>query len=365
MKRIQVIENEPKFDSKFVVPKEVIVSPETYQLSKIFNWYNENNKESNAEKWLFNYAKEKFPEDVEHIITSNFRLPICWLARQAKISVLTKSLQKRLDDTIKNNIQKVKESLTVESKSTKTVRSIQDKIASKISYFKSVIDDAIEDFIQAKYKSDFDLSKVLSVNNVSHSHIPALLSHVQNLKSDCDAALSGDQDCVEAYLEVHGKKNLNKIMTFADTLIEVLNKYRGEAKQIAKKTRKPRTVKKNPHKSVLKLRYKKSDDDYKLRSIEPVKVVGAEQLWIFNTKTRRLGVYRCSNVHGLFVKGSTIKNFDEKISIEKTIRKPEKILESTLTAGKVALRKLLEDVKAVEKKLSGRVNSDCILVRAI
>jgi len=47
------------------------------------------------------------------------------------------------------------------------------------------------------------------------------------------------------------------------------------------------------------------------------------------------------------------------------LRKPEVTLPEVLKGGKVALRNLLDGVKAVESPLTGRVNGDTILVRIL
>jgi hypothetical protein len=92
--------------------------------------------------------------------------------------------------------------------------------------------------------------------------------------------------------------------------------------------------------------------------------VGCSQLWVFNTKTRKLGVYN-SDPGGLGVKGSTLLNYDAITSKQKTLRKPEDILPEVVKSGKITLRKILPGIKAVEQELTGRINSDTILLRAI
>jgi hypothetical protein len=86
-------------------------------------------------------------------------------------------------------------------------------------------------------------------------------------------------------------------------------------------------------------------------------------LWIFNTKTRKLGRYTAKEFNTLGVKGTTITNFDEFKSIQKTVRKPEEKLKEFKAAGKVQLRKFLEDINATDTKMNGRINEDIILLK--
>jgi len=129
-------------------------------------------------------------------------------------------------------------------------------------------------------------------------------------------------------------------------------------------SRKPRRKKVvSFEKKVSKVNYKKEDTEYKLVSINPMRILGVEKLWVFNTKTRQLGVYVAKDASGLNIKGSTLEGFSEDSSISKKIRKPEAVLKTVVSGGKVALRKVLTDVKAVEQKMTGRLNKDTILIR--
>ena len=66
---------------------------------------------------------------------------------------------------------------------------------------------------------------------------------------------------------------------------------------------------------------------------------------------------------GLSVKGTTIIGFDETQSVQKTLRKPADQLKEFKKAGKVALRKFLDDIATTDTKLNGRCNPETILVK--
>jgi len=155
--------------------------------------------------------------------------------------------------------------------------------------------------------------------------------------------------------------------------IETVNAELDFIIEQAKATRKPRKPKqRSASKIVEKLKFNKADDKYSLASIDPTLIVGANELWVFNTKTRKLGKYVASNIDpkgmmrdgtGLSVKGTTIIGFDEKQSIQKTLRKPEEQLKEFKAAGKVALRKFLDEIKTTDTKLNGRCNPDTVLLK--
>jgi hypothetical protein len=136
--------------------------------------------------------------------------------------------------------------------------------------------------------------------------------------------------------------------------------------QEAKINKKPRAKKPTDKaKVVAKMKYLKQDDKLKLVSVNPQDIIGSQEVWIFNTKTRKLGKYIAAEFQELGIKGTTITGFDEHKSVQKTLRKPEEQLKEFKSAGKVALRKFLEDIKAVDIKLNGRTNEDTILLKVV
>ena len=165
------------------------------------------------------------------------------------------------------------------------------------------------------------------------------------------------------------KAELKKIITALENLLEACD-FVIESSKATRKTRKPKS--KPAAKVVEKLKYKQTDDKYKLASIDPANIVGASTLWVFNTKTRKLGKYVASEVDptgagregsGLSVKGTTITGFDEEQSVQKTVRKPDEVLKEFKSAGKVKLRKFLDEIKTTDTKLNGRINPDTILLK--
>jgi hypothetical protein len=165
------------------------------------------------------------------------------------------------------------------------------------------------------------------------------------------------------------KADIKKLRTAIETLMTELDFIIEKAKA----TRKPRKPKaRSATKVVEKLKFCKADSKYSLASVDPVSLVGANELWVFNIKTRKLGKYIASNQDpkgmnrdgtGLSVKGTTIIGFDENLSIQKTLRKPEEQLKEFKGAGKVALRKFLDEINTTDTKLNGRCNPDTVLLK--
>ena len=165
----------------------------------------------------------------------------------------------------------------------------------------------------------------------------------------------------EAYSDLkknHAKKWLQaieSIMSACDMIIDS-----------AKANRKPRAKKSvSKEKMIAKLQYKESDDKYKIVSVNPAEIVGATEVWVFNVKTRKLGKYVADDHATIQVKGTTLQFYNEKASVQKTLRKPEEQLKEFKKAGKVVLRKFMDNINAVEIKLNGRLNKDTIILKTV
>ena len=158
------------------------------------------------------------------------------------------------------------------------------------------------------------------------------------------------------------KKQLVKYENFIQTIIDDCDRYSANAN----KQRKPRKKKPNSvSKQIAKLNYKKQDDEYKIASINPSEIVGADRLYVFNSKYRKLGVYQAESHAGLSVKGSTLRGFDTSLSKCKKVRKPEEVLTKMLSGGKLAIKKQYESINSKEKDLTGRINNETILLKIV
>ena len=68
---------------------------------------------------------------------------------------------------------------------------------------------------------------------------------------------------------------------------------------------------------------------------------------------------------GFTVKGTTLFGFDDKTTISKRLRKPEKSISELFVAGKVTLRKFMETLTTTGSLPNGRINSETILLKVV
>ena len=241
--------------------------------------------------------------------------------------------------------------------------SIQERVKEAAMKMTVEIEDAIESFQTDPEAFDpkaFKLLNLLRGRQVKAAHARIIKElYSRNYNELVEAATTKDEQLKEAYAYL-SKANLKKITLFYNEILSACDMLAQEAK-INKKPRATKPTDKS--KIVAKMKYLKQDDKLKIVSINPQDIIGAKELWVFNVKTRKLGKYVTTEFSELNVKGTTITGFNENTSVQKTLRKPEEQLKEFKAAGKVVLRKFLEDIKAVDIKLNGRLNEDTVLLK--
>ena len=251
----------------------------------------------------------------------------------------------------------------VEVKPIGPVVSIQDRVREASYKMTEEIETAIEAFQldpEAFDPKAFKVLNLLKAHQAKAAHARVIRDfYARNLDELTEAATTKDEQLKEAYSHL-SKVQLRKITAFYQEIVSACEMLAQEAKV----NRKPKAKKAVPaEKIVAKLKYKKADEPLKLVSINPADILGAKELWTYNTKSRKLGKYVAEEFQDLGIKGTTITGFSEPKSVQKTLRKPADQLKEFKAAGKVVLRKFLEDINAVDTKMNGRINEDIILLK--
>jgi len=242
--------------------------------------------------------------------------------------------------------------------------SIQERVKEAAYRMTEEIEDAIEGFQADPENFDpkaFKMLNLLKGKEVKAAHARIIKGFYSRDLAELEELASGsaDEQLREGYSH-RSKKQIKNLIVFYQEIMSACDMLAQEAKV----NRAPRAKKTVPaEKLVAKLKYKKTDEPLKLVSINPADIIGTSELWIFNTKTRKLGKYVAAEYLTLSVKGTSIVGFNENTSVQKTIRKPEEKLKEFKVAGKVQLRKFLEDINATDTKMNGRINEETILLK--
>lgn len=207
-----------------------------------------------------------------------------------------------------------------------------------------------------------DMVAWLRDQNVPQVFVNRIGAYYTPVMEELDAAKSKGADPeLKAAYKHYDKTRTKRVADFFAKLTDALSTY-GSVKKAVRKARVKKPVSKE--KVVKKVKFLQQDTDLNLVSINPVDVIGAKELWVYNKKTRKLGKYVAADDAGqLGIKGTAILGFDATKSISKTVRKPEIVMKKFMAAGKVALRTWMDEINATPVKMNGRLNPDTLLLK--
>ncbi len=285
---------------------------------------------------------------------------------------LLPSLEKTLDEEEKKVARDIAEKayfikgkgekLQKDSEETVPKFSIQDRLEQRAREVAGEVEGWMDEYCLSK-KSDVrtveDFVNLFKIHQMKSVH----MRHMQNIfgyrLEEIDEVLQGDdKDLVEGYCNFT-KPELKKLNQFFKNLMQACSMFQ----EVAKVERAPR--KKKPislDKVVSKLKYKREDSSLGIVSQNPVNIPGAKEVWVYNTKTRKLSQYKEASPQGLGVKGASIVDYSTD-SVEKTLRKPAEQLADFKKANKVKLRTFLKDLSTLDVPCGGKLNENHVILR--
>ena len=348
-----VASSEPNF-----VSIDVSKDDYTAKLVSALNWFNFERDKKDARNYIEQYAKKQ-GITISGVTDSDIVPTMGWIAHLCnKGANLSEEHVDKLNVYLAQ-LNRAKKSVPVATSAPRV--SIQEATQNKINAYIGELEGVFDQLFKNP-KESFSLLEDLKKNQMPQTIGPNIEEWTKTKLKELISAYEGkDKDLVEGYSNIR-KKDLLAFIKKLATFVEDAEKYSSYKKA----NRKPREKKvKPPTQQVKTLKYKAKDDDLKITSVSPTTIVGAQQVWLFNTKTRKLSVYRTDSALGIQVKGTTLQNYDPEMSCQKTLRKPAEQLKDLLGAGKIQLRKFMDNIKAVQVEVNGRLNADTLIVRTI
>jgi len=281
-------------------------------------------------------------------------------------------VQKRKDEWIKQGNKVIAQKQEKAEKAPKKVISIQERMTDQVTdicgdfeYFLDCLVDG------TKTIKEFDPYKAMQ------SHVPEIKGpHAKIIAAQFEAGYQEaievvqweDDDLKEAYSGFDVKKRkaflqfYETINTACDTIIQT--------KATTRKARKPKA--RSKEKIVAKLKCQVNDSTLGIASAPSTDIVYANEVWVYNTKTRKIGVYKAKEVDpknmqrpgtGIMVKGTTLQDYNEDESVQKTLRKPPEQIKDFVNTGKLKCKKSFEAIKTTATKMNGRFNDNTIILQ--
>jgi DNA-directed RNA polymerase beta' subunit len=257
-----------------------------------------------------------------------------------------------------------------EEKETKVIKTpaqvynIQDRIREQAGQMTEEIDVAIDNWIinaEAFDPRAFKMVSLLRGKGAKAAQARYIKSFYQRGMDELHELASGnaDEQLREGYKHV-ARKNVKKLIEFYESIMSACEQITQEAKVL----KKPRAKKAKPAEDLVKkLKFKAIDDKLGVVSVPAAGLIGAQGAVVYNSKTRKIGVYISKTSAGLNVKGTSIIDFTEK-SFQKTLRKPDvQLKEFKEQNTQKRIETWFQKIKATETILNGRMNADIMILK--
>jgi len=276
-------------------------------------------------------------------------------------------------DWLKNQIEEVIDQgrhdieIVEEDKSTKPVVpviNIQERVKDAAGEMSEEIDAAIDSWItdpDSFNPKEMRMVGLLRGKGAKAAHTRYIKGFYQRGLDELLELTSSapDDQLKESYRHI-SKKNIKKLADFYEGIMLACDQIAAEAKIL----KKPRPAKIKPAEELVKkLKFLAVDDKLGIVSVPPANIIGSQAAVVYNTKTRKIGIYISKTSAGLSVKGTTITEFTEK-SFQRTLRKPaEQIKEFKEQNTQKRVETWFAKIKTTETVLNGRMSEDVVILK--
>ena len=363
----------PSLDDKYLGPEPLFTEDSEFtsnQWAKAAGWYNYYYKAKDYIPDIMRFATEQMGYNKKKISVLKRLKDWRFMSVAKSIKILHRGWQYSEEE-----LQKIKDFIDVKYKEALKEKKIEEEKKADIVVItpaertrRKVVDTIyhdwdstiVEGWFDGNYTQKFSAYNRFKMHGLKGNAINIFKGMIEeeynNIKDAYDKTC---EQCVEAYSHI-SKGDKKKIMKQFETVFEDLERLRDSFKA----TRTPRTRKpKSSDAQVAKLQYCIEDIDAKLTSIQPILIPGKAKLFVYNRKNRKLIQYVTESTAGFTVSGTSIKNFDEKLSKQATLRKPDEVLPQILNKTEKQIEKVWDTITTKINKPTGRINSDCILMR--
>jgi hypothetical protein len=245
---------------------------------------------------------------------------------------------------------------------------IQERILNQVrDYIGEYVDPAIDEIVLT---GETKIRAGLAGQGFGEPHLKKIIELVTPEFNEFKEALLVKQDKSlkddnsEQIREGYSKlsiKTMKALIAYLDDICSTAQRLMAEKK--AGRVRKKKPVDRN--KQVAKFKHLMEFPELKLKGMNPVDCLSVTDVWVYNTKTKKLGVYRGQYTGCLGIKSNSWVGFSETSSVQKTLRKPATQLAEFQALGKNQLKKWFEGIKSVEHRLNGRGNEFTVIMRSV
>ncbi len=353
------------------------------EASSAFNWYNNTQEDEDSKQFLLTFLTEmekpellKSVSKIDAKLVFGFASIAAWIGRLISLGYEFedhKEKVKYLYERVEKLIQTFN-SIKRESARSKLIEGRTDYhyYSDRVVAALNEIEDAIDILHVGTYDYDFNAYACLKKHRILDFSAKKMALFLESEYEDC----FGPYDDPLVIQCKDPKKKLKLLRTVVSDIRDYAEDNREiRAKKVELAPKKdPKTgepiikVRKKKivpvEKKIKDVKYLKEYEDYDIKSVSPEKILGADEVWVFNVRYDMLQVYRAIDDKGFDIKGTTILNFDSEISTGKRCgRLAVKNIEIVRKSTKAALSKHMKTINSVDIAMNGRLNEHCVILK--
>lgn len=326
-------------------------------LMKALNWYNISVDLKTVRSYVNDYLISTERKQLIPIMNQVPDYAVRSLGFLCRLKMRGQYLDELHELSIEEIVGKLLTSIDSAPKQVQVVKKVKVDTTYELSVeYSEAFEEAIDNFVTNK-KSDF-----IALDYLKSKDIPAPVSkkigqYYASMVSELKEA-QVDEDLQEGYSNFTTSQ-LKKFITLVESMVTACNQQVQSVR--VKKIRAAKPV--SPIKLVSKLKYLKEFVDLGLKSIQPTSIITSSELWTYNTKYRKLAIYKAEKGSKLSVKGTSVLGFDVTLSQQVMLRKPNDFFKNTPIA-KMALMASMKELKSKSVTPRGRMSEDTIILGA-
>ncbi|MEK0338987.1 MAG: hypothetical protein QQN46_02010 [Nitrosopumilus sp.] len=350
-----------------------------WAISKAINWYYQNTTAKHIKKYVLAYlkhskTKKSVVEKIKKVDLKTFRFDPhrtgflgIMVTRGATLTPWFETkLEKGIEYLAGEGKEKQKQAKVNEKEQAKQP-TVHDRMRDQVSNLLTDLEEQLDLFMEGIEKRTlprdwFSMLKFLKGNGVKGKQTSMIADRWRRLSDEVNEALEkSDLQLVEGYGFL-SRPQLKRLGKFLEVWITDCETH-GATKRKQRKARKKKV--KTPEQLVAKVQYLEKSKEFKVKSVDPKGIIGADCVIVFNVKYRFLTIYRAKNAHGLSVKGTTIQNFCPTKSKERRLRQPKAMLAVSTKMGIRAISNEFKNVRTRDRTPKGRLNKSCVILRTL
>jgi hypothetical protein len=359
----------PASDAKFIgdepVWHDVDVAEDKYnkEILLALNWHNYCAGEKDYVKYIEAWIREHRPKTAKQDIAawrdvSRIDKTLCAMARiHMQGFPLSEKHIKQLEAYVADAVKPAKKKRTATKTAAVARPTIQDRIKQQVAGVLSNLDVRVDDAFENNLATPDEIAGDILSQGFKGPQLKLVQEYLNRNLIEWNEAYSGKNDQLADGYKYVGKRNFKKIIDVFSQVVDSISQQTTHIKSQRIRKRKPVDKKK----LASKLRFMKDCPELGIKSLNPVDIIGANMIWVYDTKKRRLGYYEAEVKNSLYVKGTKIEGY--KVTCEKILRKPEEQLAEVLKLRKNQTVNWFDTIRAKCKDMNGRTNVNLILLR--